>query len=205
MQKLIFGLGTGRCGTHSLHKLLKEQDGADISHEMGDFPFLPWEKSELRLKDYMWRITDTDSEFVGDIAFYCLPYVRDILKLHPDAKFIALERDRAETVESYMKKTEGRNHWQHHDETRSTSYRHCPWDISYPKYHFFMTKKYAIGEYYDDYYSECRLLEEEFPNNVKLFKMEELNSRTGVASILHFAGIENKNIKVGIKEKAREN
>jgi len=41
IRKLIIGLGTGRCGTMSLSKLLSMQENTIVSHETGT-P-LPWD------------------------------------------------------------------------------------------------------------------------------------------------------------------
>jgi len=41
---LIIGLGTGRCGTHSLVDVLNAQDGAAVVHE--DKPILHWDPAQ---------------------------------------------------------------------------------------------------------------------------------------------------------------
>ena len=40
---LVFGIGTGRCGTTSLAKLLNSQENAFVGHELS--PILPWEQN----------------------------------------------------------------------------------------------------------------------------------------------------------------
>ena len=45
-KKIIFGLGTGRCGTMSLSKLLSHQKNSIISHELGGLPWLSWKKDK---------------------------------------------------------------------------------------------------------------------------------------------------------------
>ena len=114
-----------------------------------------------------------------------LPYVEQILARYPDVKFVCLKRDRASTVASYMKKTEGRNHWIQHDGSRWYRDR---WDHSYPKYPC-ADKEKAIGRYWDDYYRESERLQALYPEAFCVFPTEALNSKPRQSEILSFLGI----------------
>ena len=203
-KKLVFGLGSGRCGTHSLSKLLNKQTDFDVSHELGDNPVLTWDFNNECLDFYLSKILSRSSTFVGDVAFYLINYVDYILDKYPDSKFICLKRDKFNTVTSYDKKTFGRNHWQSHS---GNYYRLCPWDRCYPKYTQEIKKEEAIALYYDNYYSLIEELINKYPKNVSLFNMEDLNDYEKVKSMLDFIGVEesNMNIKTNINEQARNN
>ena len=202
-KKLIFGLGSGRCGTHSLADLLNSQKDSQITHEMGDQPVLTWEFDEKTLDYYLNKITSRNSFFAGDVAFYLLPYVETIIKKYPESRFVCLMRDKEETVCSYEKKTIGRNHWQTH---RGEFYQLCPWDKCYPKYEC-KNKRTALELYYDDYYSFVDSLVKKYPSNVSLFPMDSLNDEKEVKSILKFIDVPEKDaiIKPSSNIKARNN
>jgi len=203
-KKLVFGLGTGRCGTHSLADLFNSQKNFEVTHELGDNPVLNWAFNDECLEFYLNKITNRQSNHVGDVAFYLLPYVEAIINQFPEAKFLCLKRDRKETVFSYDKKTTGRNHWQSHD---GKLYRFCPWDKCYPKYTSEKNKTESIGLYYDDYYSLVDCLIEKHPSNISLYSMDSLNDQQKVKSILEFIGVQEKDaiIKSSINIKARNN
>ena len=203
-KKLIFGLGTGRCGTHSLADLLNAQKNFEVTHELGDNPVLNWDFNDECLEFYLDKITNRECDYVGDVAFYLLPYVESIIDKFPDAKFVCLKRDKQETAFSYEKKTSGRNHWQSHD---AQLYRLCPWDKCYPKYDLKIKKIEAINLYYDDYYSSVDSLLKKYPLNVCLYSMDSLNHEEKVRSILEFVGLQEKDalIKSRVNIKARNN
>lgn len=131
MKKLILGLGTGRCGTHSLKSLLNLQESFNVTHEMGDVPFMPWDFNKSAVDLYISKILSYEGQNCGDVAFWILPYVEYIISKYPHSKFICLKRNKKETIASFSKKTKKRNHWQHHIDDR---YNKCPWDKCFPKY-----------------------------------------------------------------------
>jgi len=201
--KLIFGIGTGRCGTHSLSELLNKQEGLDVTHELGDIPFLPWYFDVDKLNKYLEIIKKRKKQYCGDVAFYLLPYVEYIIKRYPESKFIALKREKEKTLKSFIKKTEGRNHWQRHN---GSFFVQDAWDKCFPKY-YCSGKEKALDLYYDEYYNTVESLIKKYPKNISLYNLEELNNESGVSSVLNFIGIkkQNQKIKTNIKIKARKN
>ncbi|MDX1641754.1 MAG: sulfotransferase [Balneolaceae bacterium] len=198
MKKIVFGIGTGRCGTVSLCKLLNTQKNANITHE--DKEELPWEFSKEIIDRKLNNIRGRNGKYVGDIAFYYLPYVEYIIEKIPSVKFICLERKKEEVVKSYMKKTWGRNHWVNHKGIR---WRKDPkWDKCYPKYDV-LFKKSALRKYWDDYHQKSLQLEQLYPKNFKLMNMRfALNTREGVLELLKFIQITDNDIIVEKRIKA---
>ena len=179
MNNLIVGLGTGRCGTVSLSKLLTCQKDSYFSHEW-DGPH-PWNSNFDKFLSY---VNDIKYNFHGDVAFYNLPYVNSILDVYPDTKFIILKRDKNETVKSYMNKTKGRNHWQVHD---GKNFSYCDWDKSYPKFEA-KNKEEAISLYWDYYYKECSKIN---PKNCVHMFTHELNDEKKCLEVLDWCGFPN--------------
>lgn len=197
--QLVIGLGTGRCGTDSLAYFLDLQEGANVSHEMFKHK-LTWQGAEKQIdKLLQWMKLQTDQRLVGDVAFAYLPYVGYILSRWPTAKFICLQRDRTETVESFIKKTPGRNHWVQHDGTQWQADR---WDACFPHYAA-MSKPEAIGYYWDEYYATAAELQATYPAAFRIFPTTALNQLEGQQALLYFIGIPHQ--QLGVPAHVHEN
>jgi len=169
LKKLTFGIGTGRCGTVSLCQLLNHQEYANFTHE--ERPLLSWKNSEKKMISLrINKILKRDGLYVGDIAFFYLPYIETILDIYPDAKIICLKRKKEEVITSYMKKTKGRNHWVKH---YGIFWEKCEWDKCYPSYKKIL-KKNALKKYWEDYYSTVDKLLSHYPNSIKIMDMHRI-------------------------------
>ena len=192
----MIGLGTGRCGTTSLARLLKSATGCHVAHEMDRIrTHMTWDFTKDGMERAIALIESMPGVMVGDVGFYYLPYVEGISDARPDVTFICMKRDRQETIESYMKKTEGRDHW------RPGMGRPDPWDRMYPKFDR-PTKREAIGAYWDMYYQRSAALEAA-GLRIKTFDISSLNDERGVKSIMEFAGLRPSGAAVGIRENAK--
>jgi hypothetical protein len=132
--RLIFGLGSGRCGTTSLANLLNGLPEVVCFHESNAMG-MAWSGAEhavhsilndfeavlaggpramsvdlgayhrMQGKDPLHRLTTLPKvRAIGDVASWYLPYVDLILNRAPNAVFPCLRRDRQETVESFVSK-----------------------------------------------------------------------------------------------------
>lgn len=128
---ILFGLGTGRCGTSSLSTLLNGQPDTVCFHELNPSG-MAWSGAETTvhslMRDFM-AILEGQNRAVtadlvspnrlaplprlkrlrhvsslGDVASYYLPYVRIILRRWPEVRFPCLRRDRSQVVESFVQK-----------------------------------------------------------------------------------------------------
>jgi len=210
-EKIIFGIGTGRCGTMSLAQLLNEQDDSFITHEgksderskyhnkkfRNKCSVLPWTFNEEKFNK-MWKaISSREYDVSGDVSFYWLQYVERILEIYPTAKFIGLIRNKDEVIASYAKKTKGRNHWMPYNDS-SGWIPDNEWDKCYPKFDV-ESKQEAIGLYYDLYNKTMLKFEEKYPENVRCFAMDYLNDEDGVMEILEFCDFDDPYVVTGIK------
>tara|TARA_Y100001972_G_C7616541_1_gene309200 strand:- start:47 stop:676 length:630 start_codon:yes stop_codon:yes gene_type:complete len=177
----VIGLGTGRCGTTSLSKLLQKV-GLSVPHELR--PVVNW--STGKAKDRLNLIKSLNLD--GDVAFWYLNLVEDMNKISENIRFICLERNIDEVVYSYLNKTIGRNHWINHDGTRW--HKDPIWDQCYPKYNI-VKKSEAIRLYCEEYQRRSREFEKNM-DNFKIFHINSLNSKSGVQSILKFLNIDKK-------------
>lgn len=195
MNRLVLGIGTGRCGTQSLSALLDDQPGATVTHERFKAQ-VPWGAAGYEWMQRLINESPSGAALYGDVSLYWLPQIEQLL-LDPDRRdaadtlrVVALQRDREATVESYMRKTggsHGRNHWMVHD---GNEFNNCDlgWDHCYPKFRA-SSKREALSMYWASYYGEVDRLADRFSEHVRCFDLDALNTREGQRAILQFVGV----------------
>jgi hypothetical protein len=148
---------------------------------------MPWNRNPDVHKEMFNRLFSRDADYIGDVGYYWINYVEDLLAVKPDAKFICLERDREGVIESMWNYTRGLN-------THPTD----NWFMMYPRYD--TDRKSAIGLMWDDYKELSEGLQNKHPESFRKFDMNDLNYESGIREILTFAGFkERMNWIVGIR------
>jgi len=169
MNKLRLGIGTGRCGTVSLAKMI------DGKHELR--PLLPWERDWEVFSEHRRNIEQFETNCF--VAFYYLKYLPELFELY-DLRVVCLKRDRQETIESYLRKVPNQNHWGKGGKNE--------WSKCYPTYNL-ADKRKAIACYYDEYYRKAERLVE-LTDHFKVFSMQSLNSVEGQREIMNHLELE---------------
>ncbi len=189
MTRLILGLGTGRCGTETLARILSTQSDVEASHEY--FGPVPWDgDGQQWMVALRERQDHSPRSVLAEVAFYWLPYTHEILNSDPQAMAIVLKRPREEVIASYLKKVGlKRNHWSFEGRSQEDV-----WNDSYPDYPG--SKEEAIGRYWDDYYERVDGLIDVFPQRVILMKTEDLNDPTVVTKVMEFVGFETPDLSL---------
>ena len=188
-KQLIISIGTGRCGSVSLSKFLSAQEYVSVLHE-GRLDshkirkLIKWGNDEKNLFEWLEFLLSLDgNKFVGDTGMYYLPYIEQIIDKYPQVKIIVMEREKEEVVKSYIKKTTGRNHWFDHDGKEWD--KDDKWDPCYPKYDI-VNKEKALEKYWEDYKSQTDNLILKFPDKIKKWTIQSLNTLNGKNEILNF-------------------
>ena len=235
---LVVGLGSGRSGTASLASLIDRQQGGLCFHEMnpagavfagnpqaqlnavtelrailagGDRARLSIDYSRPHSVATYARLQSLEEpRLLGDIGFYYLSYVEDLLAKVPECKFVCVRRDKGQTVRSWLQKSRIKrwrslwladrlksiitrtpfhteyNYWQEHD---GSFWMPDPvWDSCFPKFEA-ASKEEAIGQYWDFYYREAERLAEAYPASFRIFDISDLSSVEGQRRILGFIGL----------------
>ena len=188
MNRVVIGLGSGRCGTASLASLLSKQDGACVTHE--NCP-MPWEFEPLvwnwNMDKLMSGKKPYDTLVIGDVGYYWVNHVERLLGVFPDTRFVCLKRDRTETMDSYMVKSSGLNVHPTDD-----------WFRMFPRYD--LPKREAVGAMWDDYYKTAEAWQEKYPELFAIMDMNEaLNTKNGMVGMMEHLGIENPVFQIGIR------
>lgn len=204
-KQLIISIGTGRCGSVSLSKFLSAQDNVSVLHE-GRLDshkirkLIKWENDEDNLFEWLEFLLSLDGhKFVGDTGMYYLPYIEQIIDKYPEVKIIVMERNKEEVVKSYIKKTTGRNHWFNHDGKEWE--KDDKWDPCFPKYDV-SSKEEALKNYWEDYKNQTDNLILKFPEKIKKWTIQALNTTSGKNEILNFL---NYNLDRNINQEFKHN
>ncbi len=202
--QILLGIGSGRCGTLSLARLLDAQTGSSVSHERR--PLLPWvdEPGHDVVRRRLARLKRGGATIVGDVASFYLPYLDSLLEVEPDARVVCLRREREAVVESFCRWLDRihsvpTDHW---SQTPASGWHHHPvWSVMFPKYDTTIRED-GIRRYWDDYYQRVDELIAKYSDNIRLFETgDALNTESGVRSILDFVGIprDEQVIEVGMR------
>lgn len=192
--KLILGLGTGRCGTLCLSDFLKQQPCMALcTHEHLKLKW--YESSSLIDINAFDRYAAFSNSIVADVGSFLLPYVDRISEFFKETKIIVLQRDKEETIQSWMAWTNIKhNYWVPH--TKGI-WENDPWDPMFPKFDLEdQPKEIAIAAYYDFYYEECNKLKDKF--NTLWIRTEDLDDHDTKKSICEFCGFDLSKCKLDV-------
>jgi len=200
MNTLVIGVGTGRCGTKSLTRLLSVQKSTFSTHERFG-PQVRWDCPPNLWPYRLWLDTErNERDVVADIHFVWTSHIGTFLHWanndNRKVRVVALKRDVDEVVDSYDKWKPNSDHWSFHG-YRDT--KPDQWDKCYPTFDT-ENKREGIRSFWhrvyniiDQYRSDKR---------VSLFRTEDLNKEKGVRNILEFVGYEDPKVEVGVKVKS---
>lgn len=187
--RIILGCGSGRCGTASLSVVLSNCRACYVTHEL--LPHLHWEVTDSTWDYFKRRLRNMrrrGDQFVGDVASVYLPYLERMWKLNDiyDWRGIILKRNREEVVQSFMRITGPRNNWQ------DRGLANPMFEMFFPKYSDRWTKEAALRQYWEDYYNRVEALIKDC-DYVRVFPVDDLNTKEGQHKIFEFLEIPKKN------------
>jgi hypothetical protein len=184
-QSIILGIGTGRCGSYSLAKILNEQSDAQCSH--AEPPFLPWRNTDAQrvLRERFARFRHFGKKrLLGDFASFYLPYIEDAIAEEPDIRIVCLKRPREEVVASFCEWLDKTlplptNHWAAEP---AAGWHHDPYLTRiYPQYDI-QNREEGIRRYWDEYHRQVEELIRRYPDHIRLFDTyTTLNTEEGCA------------------------
>jgi len=216
MTNIVIGLGTGRCGTHSLTNLLNTHPDIRATHERCG---LGWAEDVAVPVQAITNMRNWYSEpIVSDVAFYWLDYIDNVIELYPDTKFICFKRDKVDVVNSFMRTG---SFAMHHRIMKGAFgqeiYRLCdhvtqeeldnmdkatrdwvdgtwnmpvPFDIVDNTPQGIIEREKWFCYYWDEYNKDAEKWQEKYPNNFVIYDMlNALNTIEGQTEIFNFIGI----------------
>lgn len=199
MSRLIVGVGTGRCGTKSLTRLLDAQPQTEATHERYQWR-VRWECPARLWPLRLWEETaNAEAPIQAEIGFYWTPQVPALLQWADEAgrdvRIVGLKRGRQATIDSYLRWKQDGDHWRRRDRRPEGPDK---WNHCYPSYDL-DEKAEAIGAFWDEVYDRLEAIGDE---RVRVFRTQDLNGRAGVEAILGHCGYDDPAVEVGIQVNA---
>jgi len=189
---IIIGIGTGRCGTLSLSRLLNLQPDAHVLHEKE--PHLPWDRSEPKyIKAHIegFHRRQERFKFVGDVAFYWLPYLPRLFREFTDVKVVGLWREKEGFIKSSIRLlhspiwTKDGEHQKHPNPI---------WEQSFPSYEAESREK-VLGIFWEDYNSQMFALEEK--GRIQTFPMDMMHAEESQDVLFDWLGMKEHRHRYG--------
>ena len=143
---------------------------------------------------------NNNSNIVGEVAFYFLPYAELLINNFPYIKFICTKKNKKNTYNDIMSdiKTDNsilsrlfllrkkyKNHWLNHNGKKWQ--RDYVLDKCYPTFETDSLTA-SINKYIELYNIEIKKLNKKYPKNLQIFYSDEINSEYGKNKILSFLG-----------------
>jgi len=151
----VIGIGTGRCGSTSLARLLDAQEGAAVTHEHAPVLGRTSRTSADRAPIRRLREQQRRHRLAGDVAHWWLPRLEALAEVFPALRVVVLKRDRQATVESFARVMAGAGGatpvW---GGNRAAIGPHDIWRSTHPPSEP-MEVREAVGRYRDRCYDEA--------------------------------------------------
>ena len=207
---IVIGLSSSRVESKKIFSFLKEDENISVNYE-SDIKNFSWNNSEniilkrieILEKNIYNNTTSSKKSFksFGEVCFYVLPYLEILINNFPYLKFICTTKSRQKTYDDIMTditnennfllrlflfRKKFKNHFINHNGKKWQ--KDYILDKCYPKFKLESLEK-SIEEYIDLYYSNVKSIEKKYPNNLKVFYSDELQSKYGKKKISSFIGI----------------
>ena len=188
---MFIGIGTGRCGTVSLSKIIGGCDGCCVFHEAhwqqkqhkSNRP-LPWAFDQNLAEERINNMKKREGMFslFGDVAFYYLNYLDYFIEKYPNLKIVHIRRDKKLVVDSYLAKTS--EEYDYDNWTEGAKNASGIWTPCFPKYKV-SSKREGIGLYYSEYINATK----KYKNRMLEIDVEDINTLEGQGKIFNYLEI----------------
>ena len=191
---MFIGIGTGRCGTVSLSKIIGGCDGCCVFHEANwkgkqhklNKP-LPWLFDQRLAEERISNMKKRASLFslFGDVAFYYLNYLDYFIENYPNLKIVHIYRDKDLVIDSYLAKTSRETSKKDYDNwTEGAENADDIWTPCFPQYKV-SSKKDGIGLYYSEYINTAK----KYKDRMFEIHVEDINTLEGQGSLFDYLEI----------------
>jgi len=191
---MFIGIGTGRCGTVSLSKIIDGCDGCCVFHEANwqnkQHKFnkpLPWIFDESLAEERISNMKKRATLFslFGDVAFYYLNYLDYFIENYSNLKIVHIHRDKNLVIDSYLAKTSKEGGIREYDNwTEGATNTDSVWTPCFPQYKV-SSKKDGIGLYYSEYID----LTKKYKDRMLEIHVEEINTLEGQIKLFDYLEI----------------
>ena len=142
---------------------------------------------------------------VGDVASFYLPYVREMLRAEPGARFVVLQRKKKAVIASFLAKDPGVDLWSACLGREKWSENHGYWATAHPKFECSpelgrakpaLQVRASLDSYWELYAAEGAGLARAFPDRVRVVESPRIfKNHAEMRDLLRWLGFESPNVE----------
>lgn len=186
-----FGASLDRTVIDKLHKFLSIQPETKCFNNLRAIPVNDPNDTTLfaNLHDLV-RVHGDGSKYVGDIGFYNVTHIDQLINNEHSAKIIVLEGDKESTIKDWMAFVKDVNPWTNPKSKYWDKEKDKITDIcAYFPNKYDMPKEEALRKFYDEYYMVAKRCQYKYPGYIRVWNADlYLESTEGRKQILKFLG-----------------
>jgi len=199
---LTFGCSLSGRGSFELFQLLNEQTNSTYYRNYKNVPYIDINvvsNIEQVIKrrliedaikfnvDMISTMREDQPKFVGDVAFFYLPYYDRIMVVNHSFKIVYITDDINTITDDWMTFSSEYNFWTDPRSPHWDGHKlHPQFDQLFPKYN--LPKEEALKAYYEFYHEKAVKFQKDFPKHILIEDRSILNTREGQKKILNFIG-----------------
>lgn len=188
MRTPFLGIGTGRCGTNSLSRIVGACSNTCVTHEKYG---LFWYEITSDIGDLIrdMRASSKSGVLWGEVGQAVGPHVENIRSSVRGTKVVCLHRDKQETVQSFMDfksyliRPSDKRHWAERSSMDNMS------DRALFHKRFPLIDAWTVSQSYEFYWEVYEKLMEKIRDPVLHMNVEELNSDNRLVELFDFLEI----------------
>ena len=205
MEKLILGIGTGRCGMYSLAHLLSNQNDSNITWHFGNMPIINWYYNDDDFDRICFMLENREGKYIGDVSHFLLNYIEPLIDKYEDkVNIIHIQRKFPEVCMSFknfiykMSEDSSLNFW------NSLDFKNTFYDLlSMPNALYFWNLYHTFPnfdqcddindsiQFYWDYYMRMTdKIKELYPDTLYEFSLHQLDDVYATKHMLSWLGWE---------------
>lgn len=200
---VTYGVGLNRKSLDNLYGFLSKQPNSKYYNN-----FRPIPVNDPNMNNLMFNIQKIVYEggdkirSVGDIGFYNLLHVDNIINNEHSCKFVCLNGDKEEMVKDWLAFSGNFNFWTDPNSKHWNGCQRHQYEVFFPKYNF--PKEQALTKFVDDYYMICQRAVLKYPGYVRIMDKSVLDTEEGQKELLSFIGYKEEDMVITVKQKEEQ-
>ena len=194
---VTYGVGLNRKNLDRLHEFLSKQPNSKYYNNFNPIPLNDPNMNTLMHNIYKIVYEGGDGvRSVGDIGFYNLLHVDQIINNEHSCKFVCLHGDKEKTIRDWSNFSGEFNFWTDVNSKHWNGDKRHDYERFFPKYD--LPKDEALEKFYEDYHMIAQKAQVKYPGFVRNYDISVLDSEEGQKELLNFIGYEENNMIITV-------
>lgn len=196
---VTYGVGLDRKALDELHGFLSKQPDSKYHNNFNPIPVNDTNMNTLmyNFQKIIYEIGDGVKR-VGDIGFYNLIHIDNIINNEHNSRFICLQGNKEEMLADWLHFAGDHNFWTDPNSKHWNGCQRHKYEMFFPKYD--LPKEQALAKFIDDFYMICKRAQIKYPGFVKNWDSSVLKTRQGQKELLEFIECKDSEMVLTAKE-----